>query len=160
MPKVTHGHSLGGKVSPEYRAWKAARHRCTNPDAANAAYYQARGIGFSPSWDSFTQFLEDVGPRPEGMTLDRIDTNGNYEPGNVRWTSRTTQQRNRRNNVVLEFNGESKCVAAWAETLGIPKETLTSRLVRDWTVEEAFTTPIRPKRASATRPEATSPMAS
>jgi hypothetical protein len=152
MPKITHGHSIGGKVSPEYRAWKAARHRCTNPDAANAVYYQARGIEFSPSWDSFTQFLADVGPRPPGATLDRIDVNGDYAPGNVRWASRTTQQRNRRNNVVLEFNGESKCVAAWAETLGIPKETLTSRLVRDWPIEKALTAPVRPY---ATSPAAT-----
>ena len=97
---TTHGEvkQVNGKrvASPEYRAWQALRDRCMNTNSKNYPYYGGRGITFHPSWEDFTIFLADVGRRPASdLTLDRIDSNGNYEPGNVRWATRSTQARNR-----------------------------------------------------------------
>lgn len=84
--------------TPEYRAWMAAKVRCFNPNSQNFYLYGGRGISMCPEWDaSFMAFYEHIGPRPSGEhSLDRIDTNGHYEPGNVRWATRSEQQKNKR----------------------------------------------------------------
>ena len=81
---------------PMYKAWTGMRQRCNNPN--NTAYpnYGARGIKVCERWNDFALFVADVGERPKGMTLDRIDPNGNYEPNNVRWATKSEQQRNQR----------------------------------------------------------------
>ena len=80
----------------EYRSWHAMRDRCDNPSRPGYSYYGGRGITYCDRWASFTAFLEDMGARPEGATLDRIDGEGNYEPGNCRWADLSTQNQNRR----------------------------------------------------------------
>lgn len=102
MSALTHGHYVGGKRSPTYNSWRAMRERCERPAHPFYADYGGRGIKVCDRWrdaGGFARFLIDLGPRPEGTTLDRIDVDGNYEPGNVRWASKQQQRWNRRDMV-------------------------------------------------------------
>lgn len=90
----THGHNQ--KTSRVYRCWCAMKRRCNNPNAVQFKYYGGKGIRVCARWQSsFEAFLSDMGEPPEGMTLDRIDPNGHYEPGNCRWATDAVQKRNR-----------------------------------------------------------------
>jgi hypothetical protein len=98
-PGTTHSHSRAhnGGPTPTYRSWQAMRQRCTNPTNASWAHYGGRGITVCERWqDSFESFLADMGERPTGRTLDRVDVDGNYEPGNCRWATPLEQARNKR----------------------------------------------------------------
>lgn len=92
----THGASKAKQLTPEYRSFRAALTRCTNPQQRAWSYYGGRGIEFK--FESFEEFFKELGPRPDGMTLDRIDNDGHYEPGNVRWATPSQQNFNRRGN--------------------------------------------------------------
>ena len=96
---ITHGHHTGGP-SPTYRSWVAAKSRCFNPNLDHYRYYGGRGITMCQEWvDSFEAFLRDMGPRPEGLTLDRIENDGNYEPENCRWATIQQQNNNQRGRI-------------------------------------------------------------
>lgn len=134
---TTHGKCQ----SPAYRVWEGMISRCFNKNNKRFKDYGGRGVTVCERWMSFSSFLEDVGERPCGKTLDRWpDMDGNYEPGNTRWATPIQQQRNMRSNHMVEFNGESRCVSEWAQILGINKSTLSKRLSRGWTIERAMTT--------------------
>lgn len=137
-----HGHCTNG-LSRTYRSWEAMKRRCDNPKDHHYKNYGGRGIRYDVRWLLFENFLEDMGDKPEGMTLDRIDTNRGYCKENCKWSDKSTQSRNKRNNRVLTFNGKSYCLWEWAELIGMNPSTLRSRLNRGWTVSKALTTPVR-----------------
>ena len=126
--------------------------RCGNPQSPAYANYGGRGIKVCESWkNSPNEFHDYVSKLPgygvENMTLDRIDNDGNYEPGNVRWATRTQQSLNRRNNRLLTYNGKTQNLTLWADEIGIDRTTLERRLSRGWSVKQAITTPIRQHKA-------------
>lgn len=137
----------GLSYTPEYRAWQQMRLRCLDPEHAAFADYGGRGITVCDRWrDDPTAFLADVGPKPSPKhEIDRIDNDRGYEPGNVRWATRKENDRNRRSSRLLTFRGETHALAEWCERLGLPRDTVRKRLEGGWPVEEALTTPVRPK---------------
>jgi hypothetical protein len=137
---VTARLTMHGQIDdPAYRVWVDMRSRCLSPASKAFRYYGGRGITICPAWDRFATFLADVGPRPSRKhSIDRIDNNRGYEPGNVRWATRREQMRNTRRNQWIEFGGERLVVSDWAIRLGIPKSTLRHRLRMGWPVERAL----------------------
>jgi hypothetical protein len=119
--------------------------RCRKPDSDQFRYYGARGIRVCERWLEFSNFLADMGERPTGKTLDRIDNDGNYEPGNCRWATHAEQMSNSSRNVRLTFRGETLTLTQWAQRIGVGKTTLACRLRLGWTVEEALTAPLGPQ---------------
>jgi hypothetical protein len=143
------GRTHGKHKTRTYQAWANAKYRCRNPAAPAWDSYGARGITFAAEWDEFETFLEDLGECPHGLSLDRIDNNKGYGPGNCRWTSCGEQNRNRRDNRWIEFAGETKTLTDWARDRGMALNTLKNRMDRHgWSVAKALTTPVRPKRGS------------
>lgn len=96
---VKHGHRSPKNTSPEYQSWRSMNNRCHNPNNPDYRLYGARGVKVCDQWrGDFSAFLADMGPRPDGRTLDRIDPYGNYEPGNCRWATHQQQRHNQRRN--------------------------------------------------------------
>lgn len=116
--------------------------RCSDPRNNSYRFYGARGVAVCERWLSFDNFLADMGPRPSGKTLDRIDSARGYEPGNCRWATPTEQIRNRSNTVRLTALGETLCAAEWSARTGVPLGTLYARLNKGWSHERAITEPL------------------
>lgn len=144
-----HLHNQVGKRSKAYRAWAHMRQRCQNKNDRSYPDYGGRGIKVCERWESFTNFLEDMGEPKENESIDRIDNEGNYEPGNCRWTNKHTQVRNTRRNVFIEMNGERMCVEDWGRKLMIDPETIRARIKRGWNGERALLTPVKQQKARA-----------
>ncbi len=117
----------GMKNTPEYKAWCSMRGRCRNPNLKGYPDYGGRGISVCARWEKFEHFFADMGKRPEDHTFERRDVNGNYEPKNCRWATRTDQQRNRRSSHMVTLNGETYCLTEWAEILGLSRHSLSMR---------------------------------
>ncbi len=146
-----HGCSINGNKSKretaEYRAWQCIINRCCNPNGQDFALYGGRGIIICDRWrHDFKAFLADVGKRPSPKhSIDRFpNQDGNYEPGNVRWASQKEQCRNKRNNRLIEYDGKTMCLAAWAELLGVHESRIRGRLNAGYSVKDALTAPPRP----------------
>jgi hypothetical protein len=122
----------------ERSSWRRMRSRCLSPKDKDFGHYGGRGIFIDPTWSSVESFLTDMGPCPVGWTLDRVDVNGPYSKENCRWASWKTQQNNKRTNVRIEWNGECRTMAEWADHVGISRGTLWLRLHK-FSIEKALT---------------------
>lgn len=146
MNAVRHGHKRNGHRSLTARSYDNMVRRCENPNFKQYADYGGRGIRIFEGWrgpGGFERFLADAGERPgPEYSLDRIDNDGHYEPGNVRWVTRKTQQRNSRKNRLLTFRGETRPMSEWAEIVGLPYKVVCERMRRGWSVEKTLTQPI------------------
>lgn len=121
------------------------KRRCHSETDDAYPNYGGRGIKVCDQWrNSFAAFLADMGERPSPWhTLDRIDNDGNYEPGNVRWALRADQNRNTRKNLMLTYNGKTQHLSAWAKETGLKREAIAARLRRGLSVKDALTKPVK-----------------
>jgi hypothetical protein len=152
--QTTHGLS----ATPEYETWKLMLRRCEQPRERSFADYGGRGIRVCARWHSFEFFRNDMGPRPSDMTIDRRDVDGHYSCGhcdecrangwsaNCRWATLTEQARNTRVTRLLTFRGETRCLAEWADVVGISSPTLHRRLSSGWSVDRALSEQPRSRR--------------
>lgn len=137
---LRHGHSGGavmGKRSGTYSSWAQMRSRCNDPHANGYQNYGGRGIRVCERWDRFENFLLDMGERPHGCSIDRIDTNGNYEPSNCRWATREEQHANTRRSRFIAVGDERLTIKQWSVKTGLSYQCIRRRLVRGWSDERA-----------------------
>lgn len=138
-----HSRKHGMEGTPTYNSWTQMKRRCLNQNTDSYKYYGARGISICNRWLKFENFLADMGCRPEGKTLDRIDVNGNYEPRNCRWAELKVQMRNRRDAHKVEFEGKQWQLADLADHLGITANALRHRLRRGYPEKRLASGPLR-----------------
>jgi len=128
----------GAVGTPIYETWQGMKARCLNPKTAAYKNYGGRGITICQEWLTFEGFLADMGERPEGCTLERIDNNKGYIKDNCRWATVAEQSRNTRQNKFLSKNGKTMCMMDWAKETGIPYPTIQDRVRRGWSDERAL----------------------
>ena len=122
-------------------SWMCMRSRCNNPNNPSYEHYGAIGIKVCERWDSFENFLEDMGERPsKSYTIDRIDVNGDYEPSNCRWATAKEQQNNKHNTIYITLDGQTHTIPEWADILGIKESVIRVRLRRNKTAKECLST--------------------
>lgn len=144
----THGMSH----TRTYRIWEHIHKRCSDPSHNDYAQYGGRGIRVCERWNSFENFFADMGHPPTDVhSIDRRDSNGNYEPGNCKWSTNIEQANNRRNTVFLELNGIRKSRMEWVRELGISLGTIKARQKLGWTDEAILTTPPDTRRGAHMR---------
>lgn len=126
-----------------YKNWVAMMQRCGNPNHGRFADYGGRGITVCESWREFVNFYADMGEPEPGTTLDRIDNDKGYEPGNCRWATKQEQANNRGVTKFLTFNGQTLSYGDWGRVTGLGRATITRRASKGWPVERILTEPIR-----------------
>ena len=132
----------------EYSTWHGMRVRCSNHTLKNAPY-AGRGIKVCTRWDSFENFLADMGERPSAThSIERIDNDGDYSPDNCKWATKIEQANNRRDNVTLEFNGITDTIAGWSRRQGLSYHVIACRIRRGWSVERAICEPVNHQKRS------------
>jgi hypothetical protein len=142
---LTHGMTY----TAEYRIWGAMKTRCYNPNHVGYARYGGRGIKVCRRWrQSFMAFYRDMGPRPSnGHSLDRLDPDGDYEPGNVRWATWKQQGENKRHRLSVTYDGRSQSIKEWSSETGIPGTVLYLRIFfLGWDIDRAMKESPRPRR--------------
>jgi hypothetical protein len=146
-----HGHKQRGKESNTYVAWRSMLDRCNNSKNKRYKDYGGRGITVCYRWlsknNGFINFLNDMGECPKGYSIDRINNDiliNGYSPNNCRWTTRKENNRNKRNNCTITYNGKTQCLTIWAEEYGLSVSALWARLyVLNWSIEKALLTPVK-----------------
>ena len=129
-------HGKGG--TPTYLVWKGLRNRCNNPNDVGYKNYGGRGITYCERWEDYENFVQDMGNKPDGMSIDRIDVDGNYCKENCRWATRKQQNNNKRNSLNVTYNNQTLNLSEWAQLLKINYNTLYCRL-QSLPVDKAFT---------------------
>lgn len=138
--------SHGGSYSDEYVAWQSMRQRVLNKNNRRHSAYSGRGIYICDRWNDFSLFLNDMGRKPSKMhSVDRINNDDGYHPGNCRWAIPKEQMRNRSVTFYVDYHGEKIPLAELAEKYEIPANTLRARILKGWDLEEALTKPVRVK---------------
>lgn len=122
------------------------KERCFSPKCKDYKDYGGRGITICERWLDFENFYVDMGDKPKGLSIGRIDNNDNYCPENCRWETSVQQARNKTSNVIIEYNGYKKPLIEWCEILGLSYKTIYRRLTRGWSIEKAFTYEIQKDR--------------
>jgi hypothetical protein len=135
---------------PLFNTWHGMKQRCNNPNAPGYRLYGGKGIKVCKEWsESFDAFILDMGERPKGMTLDRLNSHGNYEKSNCRWATHKQQADNRTYTRWLPYGGVVKTLTEWANIFELDRKYLYTRIFRlGWSVEDALTKPIRGKKKS------------
>lgn len=147
--KTRHGHSLNGK-SPEYMCWQAMKARCQDPNSEGYKYYGGRGIKVCERWQTFENFLADMGHRPSSVhSIERERVNEGYEPGNCHWGTVEEQANNKRSSHRITIDGETLTMAQWARRQGVRTCVIMNRLRRGWPEREAVLKPRKFKRLAA-----------
>lgn len=145
-----HGDPLWHKKAygrtPTHVTWTSMKQRCTNEKSPDYKNYGGRGISYDETWESFDNFIRDMGDRPDGMTLDRIDVNGNYSKSNCRWTTREEQNYNQRNTTYIEYNGKNLSALEWQKITGVDKHLILRRIKDGWDIKKALYTKHRVKK--------------
>lgn len=147
VAQLTHGDSCRGKETRLYSIWRNMKSRCTNPNKPDYKYYGANGIRVCDEWNDYSNFKEWAinNGYQDGLTLDRRVGNENYCPENCRWITIQEQQNNKKNNHILEFNGEQHSISEWSRILKVDRELIKDRILAGWDVERALTEPVKPK---------------
>lgn len=143
------GKKHGGCGTRLYRIWKRIRTRCNNKNTIDyKKWYGSKGITICDEWSNFENFKcwSIVHGYDDNLTIDRIDNSKGYSPDNCRWVTHKDQSRNTSHNVNLTYNGETHCLAEWAEILNVKRQTLQQRYFRGWATEKILFQPIRQHR--------------
>ena len=148
--RTKHGGAKRKVKLREYKAWSEMKKRCNGKGGVrNARFYLTKGITVCARWsDSFQNFLADMGPCPDEMTLDRVDPTKGYFPENCRWANWETQHNNTRRNKFLSFGGETLTYAQWERKLGMSQNSIRKRVRRGWPTERILTEPVRVTKAT------------
>ena len=137
-----HGESPANCRTSEYGSWLSMRSRCNNRNSKKYKDYGERGITVDPRWDSFQNFLEDMGRKPgPGYSIDREDNSLGYSKKNCRWATGVEQANNKRSNRLLTYKGTTRTIAEWARSRGLRAVTIGARLWHGWSIDRALETP-------------------
>ncbi len=149
VDETIRNHTTHGKSHTYmHRLWTDIRNRCNNPRNKSYPFYGGRGIKVCERWEAdYSNFVADLGTPPPGMQIDRIDNDRDYGPDNCRWTTRAINCRNRRNNHIIEWNGQRRCIKEWSELTGISRLAISQRINKlNWPIEKALTTPAQRRK--------------
>jgi hypothetical protein len=146
--KIKHGHNQVGQMSSEYKSWESAKQRVTNPNCEGYESYGGRGIAMCDRWlESFSEFLKDMGPKPSPHhTIERLDSDDGYYPGNCVWATLAEQNRNKKGVIRITHNGKTQCAAEWERELGFRDGAIREKLSKGLTFEQAIARPITNER--------------
>jgi hypothetical protein len=154
---TTHGHTAGGSTTVEYSTWAGMKNRTLNPNCPGRKRYSERGIKICFGWMSFENFFNDMGKRPEGLSIERKNNNGHYScghceqclkegwPMNCKWDTSEAQANNTSTNRMIPWRGEVKTLAQWLRIIGLNRATFKKRVKRGMTDQQALETPVDKK---------------
>ena len=142
-------HNMTGTKT--FKSWESMKQRCLNKNSPDYHRYGGRGVSVCDRWvNSFDNFLSDMGLRPDGKTLDRLDVNGNYTPENCRWATQEEQNQNKRKTLKITAFGETKTVHEWAAQYNLAARVIIERIKVGWDAEKALLTPNRKRKSIST----------